>query len=197
MPALLLEKPSKNSKTKDHVAALQRRLTHWHEGKIAELRNEAYAIQQWLNIPQETLDLPQLSKKFASFFHKGNVNGALNSLTKHQGKGGILPLTNDNIALLRQKHPNAAQSSEDMLLYGPKQYSHPVTYDSIDSEMVYNVAVHIKGGSGPSGLDADGWRRILTSRVYGVAGEDLRKAIASFARNICATTITDSSLKRI
>ena len=32
-------------------------------------------------MPQEILDLPQLSKKFASFVHKGNVNGALNSLT--------------------------------------------------------------------------------------------------------------------
>ena len=182
MPALLLQEPSKNSKAKDHVTALQRRLTLWHEGKINELRNEAYAIQQRLNTPQENLDLPQLSKKFASFVNKGNINGALNLLTKHQGKGAILPLTKDNIALLREKHPNAALSSEDMLLYGPKQYSHPVLYDPIDSEMVYNVAVHMKGGSGPSGLDADGWRRILTSRVYGLAGEDLRKAIASFAR---------------
>ena len=82
-----------------------------------------------------------------------------------------------------------------MLLYGPKQYSHSVLYDPIDSEMVYNVAVHMKGGSGPSGLDADGWRRILTSRVYGLAGEDLRKTIASFARKICTTTIEDSSLE--
>ena len=195
MPALLLQKPSKNSKAKDHVTALQRRLTLWHEGKINELRNEAYAIQQRLKTPQENLDLPQLSKKFASFVNKGNINGALNSLTKHQGKGGILPLTKDNIALLREKHPNAALSSEDMLLYGPKQYSHSVLYDPIDSEMVYNVAVHMKGGSGPSGLDADGWRRILTSRVYGLAGEDLRKAIASFARKICTTTIEDSSLE--
>ena len=80
-----------------------------------------------------------MSKKFSSFVHKGNVNGALNSLTKHQGKAGILPLIKDNIGFLRQKHPNAAQSSEDMLLYGPKQYSHPVTYNSIDSDMVYNV----------------------------------------------------------
>ena len=115
-----------------------------------------------------------MSKKFASFVNKGNINGALNSLTKHQGKGGILPLTKDNIALLREKHPNAALSSEDMLLYGPKQYSHPVLYDPIDS---------------------DGWRLILTSRVYGLAGEDLRKAIASFARKICTTTIEDSSLE--
>ena len=36
----------------------------------------------------------------------------------------------------------------------------------------------IKGGSGPSGLDANGWRRILTSRAFGTATLDLRKTFA-------------------
>ena len=50
-------------------------------------------------------------------------------------------------------------------------------YDFIDSEMVYSVAVHIKGGSGPSGIDVNGWRRIVSSRKYRVAGGNITKAI--------------------
>ena len=32
MPALLLQKPSQNSKAKEHVEALNRRLTVWYKG---------------------------------------------------------------------------------------------------------------------------------------------------------------------
>ena len=37
IPALLLQKPSKSSKSIDHHAALERRLKLWEEGKIEEL----------------------------------------------------------------------------------------------------------------------------------------------------------------
>ena len=45
MPALLLQKPSKTSKTKDHLKALERRLRLWEEGNITELVNESIIIQ--------------------------------------------------------------------------------------------------------------------------------------------------------
>ena len=32
MPALLLQKPSSSSKSKDHVRALERRMEMWHKG---------------------------------------------------------------------------------------------------------------------------------------------------------------------
>ena len=42
----------------------------------------------------------------------------------------------------------------------------------------------IKGGSGPSGLDANGWRRILTSRAFGTATLDLRKTFAQLIKEL-------------
>ena len=42
-----------------------------------------------------------------------------------------------------------------------------------------------KGGSGPSGLDADGWRRILTSRAFWTATLDLRRTLAQLIKNLC------------
>ena len=64
------------------------------------------------------------------------------------------------------------------------QNVHPVIYDSIDSEMVRDAIEKTRGSAGPSGLDADGWRRILMSGNFG-SGEDLRKAIADMTKRLC------------
>ena len=46
--------------------------------------------------------------------------------------------------------------------------------------MVLIAAAITKGGSGQFGLDAYGWRRMLTSISFGTASSDLRKSIADF-----------------
>ena len=38
-------------------------------------------------------------------------------------------------------------------------------YDGMDKSIIMKASVLVKGGFGPSGLDADGWYRILTSRA--------------------------------
>ena len=40
---------------------------------------------------------------------------------------------------------------------------HPIKFDSIDAENVRKAALKTRGGAEPSGLDADGWKRIFTS----------------------------------
>ena len=58
------------------------------------------------------------------------------------------------------------------------------------------AATLTKGGSGPSGLDADGWRRILTSRVFGTSSTDLRKTFAQLIKRICIEELeTTTSLE--
>ena len=46
MQALLLQKPNKISKGKDHIAVLERRLELWENGNIIELLNEGESIQE-------------------------------------------------------------------------------------------------------------------------------------------------------
>ena len=50
MPALLLQKPSKNSKSKVHLVSLERRLKLWEEGDISNLLHEGETIQQRMKI---------------------------------------------------------------------------------------------------------------------------------------------------
>ena len=61
--------------------------------------------------------------------------------------------------------------------------------------MLLKAAQLTKGGSGPSGMDADGWRKILTSKVYGETGNDVRKALANVIKKMCREEIIDGSLE--
>ena len=78
MLALLLQKPNKNSKAKDHVAALERRLEN---GNIIKLLNEEQSIQERLPTGETPKDIAKISVKFKELMQKGNVNGALKLLT--------------------------------------------------------------------------------------------------------------------
>ena len=46
MSALLLQKPSKNSKSKDHLVSLERRLKLWEQGDISNLLHTGEIIQE-------------------------------------------------------------------------------------------------------------------------------------------------------
>ena len=48
MPALLLQKPSRKTKARNHLIALERRLKLWGEGNINELLDESKEIQERL-----------------------------------------------------------------------------------------------------------------------------------------------------
>ena len=59
--------------------------------------------------------------------------------------------------------------------------------------MVLRAASITKGGSGSSGLDADGWRRILTSNSFGTALSDLLKSVADFIKKLCSKIINSEN----
>jgi len=193
MPALLLQKPSKTSKSKDHVYALERRLEIWHKGNLRSLLNEAETIQSRLPEPTKKSDIATISKRFRNLMEKGNVNGAIKILTNNMS-GGIVPLTDETLNILQEKHPVGEPLNVDIAIQGPIKPVHPILFEVIDEDLVLKAARHTEGGSGPSGLDADGWRKPLVSKVYGDAGNDLRKALAKVIRAMCTEEVEDSSL---
>ena len=182
MPVLLLQKPYKSSKSKDHHAALKRRLKLWEEGKIEELLYEGQTIQERLKSPDSTVT--KISIKFRLLMSKGNVNGALKFL-KNNMSNGILSLTDATLQLLKQKHPESRQPPPEVLIEGQIRKIHPVVYGDIDESLILKAATLTKGESGPSGLDADGWRRILTSREFGTSSSDLRKTFTQLIKRLC------------
>ena len=107
-----------------------------------------------------------MSKEFLKLMSKGNINGALKLLSNNMSNG-VPPLNDTTLNQLRQKHPDAKDVSQDILLEGEIPEVHPVIFEMIDEEMVKQAAFKRKGGSGPSGMDEDGWRRIMASNYYG------------------------------
>ena len=99
MPCILLQKPSKQSKSKDHYEALKRRLQKWKKGNTAELYKECLVIQKRLKSPTLPNSMEATSKKFAVLMRKGNVSAAIKFLTDNM-EGGVLPLNDKTMLLL-------------------------------------------------------------------------------------------------
>ena len=83
MPAFLLQKPSKSLKSKDHHAALERRLKLWKEGKIEELLYEGQTIQEKLKSSYSGMTITKILMKIRILISKDNMNGALTLLTNN------------------------------------------------------------------------------------------------------------------
>ena len=85
-----MQKPSKTSKNRDHLDALERRLQLWG-GEIKFLLLEAETIQQRLTSNSDLQNISDISKEFARLVGKANINGLLKSLTNNM-TNDILPL---------------------------------------------------------------------------------------------------------
>ena len=90
-PILLLQKPSRASKTKDHINCLERRLASWSNGDLNELMMEGRVLQ--LRLPKLGFSKANnnLARNFANLMFMGKCKAALDLLSKEE-KGGILHL---------------------------------------------------------------------------------------------------------
>ena len=91
LPILLLQKPSKVSKTKDHVKCLERRLQHWLNGDLEELTREGRTIQQKLPKGRTSGTYQNLASTFSNLMFKGKCKATL-GLLSDSGKGDVLHL---------------------------------------------------------------------------------------------------------
>ena len=88
--ALALQKPSRTSKSKDHVVHLNRRLGLWKEGSVSSLLDEGHCIQkhlQFCGVPNKD----KAARTFNYLMLQGKVCAALQYLSCHSS-GGVLDL---------------------------------------------------------------------------------------------------------
>jgi hypothetical protein len=125
-----------------------------------------------------------LAKTFAKLVLEGKIKAVMKLLDKENRKG-VLPLSQSTNEELRRKHPDATSELMDGLI----PFVDPVMFQNITESTIMDAALQMKGSSGPSGLDADGWRRILVSKNFATAGKDLRCALATFAQKVSTVEI--------
>ena len=171
MPALLLQKPHRRSKARDHRDCLRRRLLVWKFGNIAALVDEGRTIQQHLPISHSAPGGTDstLSRRFAKLIFEGKTKAALRLLSRSSDNSRVLPL--DDIVeeettvseILKKKHPEGHPSSPHTLLPPNSQsedHPHPILFDQLNGDRIRAAALRTQGGAGPSFIDACGWRHV-------------------------------------
>ena len=116
------------------------------------------------------------------------VNGALKFLTGNMSNG-FLSVNDKTLNMLKQKNPESNEPPQEVLIQGLARPVHPIVYKDMDESLILKAAMLTKGGSGPSDLDADGWRKVLISRSFGATSSDLCKTFALFVKRLCLEEI--------
>ena len=137
-----LQKPSKTSKVKDHQECLARRLDLWKEGEVDTLLREGRMIQRHLDRSPKA-DPPKKAKIFAKLVIEGQLHSALRYLSE-KDCGGALPLSEQVMKQLTNKHPQAQQAKLSSVLFGPVEdvpaiLHQPKIGDLVSKETVCSV----------------------------------------------------------
>ena len=128
-------------------------------------------------------DSSNKAKMFAKAVLERQINSALRYHSE-QDSGGILPPTDDVMIQLQDKHPSAQKAQLGSLVFGPIENILHVIYHQINGEMIKEAALKTKGSGGPSGIDANGFRRMLASKSFKKSSASLCDAIAMLAKRL-------------
>ena len=206
MCALLLQKPGHSSKSKDHMACLERRMLSWQAGELDDLLDEGSTIQSCLTNPKKRRlaeDGKTNKRAFLNEMSKGNTKAALRLLSK-DNRGSVLhlshhiPLSSGEqttvLDVLKSNHPPGSAPSEDSILDSAHNPSmiHLVGFDGIHGKTICSATLHTNGAAGPSGIDVHGWKRMCTS--FSTASDNLCHALDLLTRQLCKEFVDPESL---
>ena len=97
---------------------------------------------------------------------------------------------------LKQKHPIPQPAKLGSLLFGPIDDEFPESvYLEINGEMVRQAALRTKGAGGPSGVHANGFRRILACKSFKQSSSRLCEAIATMMKTLCTQYIDPTTIE--
>ena len=207
LPVLLLQKPHAHSKTKEHAACLERRMVLWKKGDINGLVREGRVIQKHLKCNgsfarQDNSNL----RGFTRLMLLGNTRGALRVLSNCNGSGvlGLSDTLTDADGrdktvhdVLLDKHPKPGPVRQEALLSSACDQAttsaYHVLFDRLTGDLIRSCALRTEGSSGPSAVDASGWRRLCTA--FHAASTSLCDSVAATARRLCTSYVDPSCLR--
>eukprot|EP00117_Sycon_ciliatum_P033672 scpid90746/ scgid25865/ len=193
---LLLQKPC-GVRPDSAAACLKRRMELWNRGEARELLHECRTIHQqrddWAKRTPHS-NMNDTARDFASSVTSGKLKSAWRMLDSNE-RGGVLRLDDEIDGetvrdILKGKQPEAAPIQPGSVPDGaPPQPPHPILVAAITRDSIRRTALRIEGATGSSGVDAEIWRRMLTS--FGQASDGLCDAVAACAMIRIATAYVD------
>ena len=188
---LMLQKPSKKSKPKDHRRYLLKRLDWWKNGSIKELVSECEEIQKRMALSfiktakKEKIVKEQSRKRFTQLMLEGKVKDALKYVDSDSCISGVHTITPEIIDVLQSKHPEPEPINPDVLNYGEPPHVEDVIFEAIDSTVIQKAAKDIHGSGGPTKIDADILKHVLCSKIFGKESDQFAEEIAIATRRLC------------
>ena len=152
---LVTQKPTRTSKSKDHISCLERRMLLWSDGNLNELILEGRTIQNRLKTSNRASSNNSLSQSFAKLMFSGKTAAAMQLLASEPRRGGVLRL-DDTIPgsgkvydILKSKHPAAAPLHYEALLPDSVTTNpvHPVIFDALDGPAIKAAALRTSGAA--------------------------------------------------
>ena len=165
---------------------IARRLKQWQDGDLDELYIEGKALQMRL-LKGSRRKIETEAQQFKKLMNFGKISSAIAKLT--DTSKGVLSL--DEIVkgktveqTLIEKHPQSEPINENYITPVSNETIpfHPSIFDQINGQHIKKAAMRTHGSHGPSGLDANEWRRILTH--FGQQSVEISKTIAKIAKKI-------------
>ena len=206
LPTLLLQKPTRdNCGYKEATEHLRRRLDLWDKQDLPSLLDEGRCLQKHALKRRpggQFLEEKDRVREFGLSMASGQVHRALHTLTEETNgtsSSGVLQME-ERITLLdgrsvlvedllSEKHPPPQSASEDVLADGDPAQVNPIRFEALTPKLMECIALRCTGSAGPSGLDADTWRRLCTT--FKGASTNMCRSLANMARLI-STEVVDS-----
>ena len=98
---------------------------------------------------------------------------------------------------LREKLPDAQRAKLGSLLFGPVEDIPDSVYQEINGELVREAALRTKGSGGPSGVDANGFKKILACKSFKRSSINLCESIATLTRRLCTEFVDPLTIEPI
>ena len=96
----------------------------------------------------------------------------------------MLPVTDDVIRQLREKHTEAQKAKIGSLLFGPVEDIPDTIHQHPNGELIREAALRIKGSGGPSGVDANGFKGMLACKSFKKSSTKLCDSLATLTRRL-------------
>ena len=133
LPSSILQKPSATSKSKEHSVTIERRLALWRQGDLNMLMKEIRFIQDRFVNSKRARTVEDISRTFAKLVFQGKLTASIKWLDT-ENWSGLLNLSDEVLAQLKEKHPVPAEIEENCLLHGPVDLVPPGIFDLINEQ---------------------------------------------------------------
>ena len=192
IPQLLLQKQHEHLTRTENTKCLERRIQLWKEGELDQLSKEAATLNDTVTRKyRATKENGSESTKFAKLMKKEKLVPSLRLLQENNSEG-ILPLPHTARKELQGKHQSAEVAASDTKIEGPQLDGYEGIFEEANGLMIWKMALKTQGAAGPSGLNADCVRTLLSKRIFGEVAVDIRKALANLAKKMATETCQDT-----